>query len=37
MLGFNPRLRVGGDSPRPLLALRVTSFNPRLRVGGDGV
>ena len=32
---FNPRLRVGGDSQRPMTATVTQSFNPRLRVGGD--
>ena len=33
--GFNPRLRVGGDSSTTSPRLYPDSFNPRLRVGGD--
>ena len=33
--GFNPRARVGRDSPRSVLCLRSSSFNPRARVGRD--
>src|SRR4051812_20433183 len=35
MLGFNPRLRAGGDGADLSKALPTAGFNPRLRAGGD--
>ena len=34
-LGFNPRLRAGGDFVRSATILAILCFNPRLRAGGD--
>ena len=34
-MGFNPRLRVGGDRKFWNKCLKFQRFNPRLRVGGD--
>ena len=34
-LGFNPRLRAGGDPDTPPPHPAIASFNPRLRAGGD--
>ena len=35
MVGFNPRLRVGGDAEFRHEPAGLNGFNPRLRVGGD--
>ena len=35
MLGFNPRLREGGDAITGYVTQLQARFNPRLREGGD--